>query len=58
MKEIKKSKKLILEIEKDLEFLYSFEVIESWSWYDELNELKSMLTEGNKKLNGFEKEKK
>ena len=58
MKEIKKSKKLILEIEKDLEFLYSFEVIESWSWYDEVNELKSMLTEENKKLSGFEKEKK
>lgn len=58
MKEIKKSKKLILDIEKDLEFLYSFEVIESWSWYDEVNELKCMLSEENKKLSGFEKEKK
>lgn len=57
-KEINKSKKLIESINKELDFLYSFEVIESWSWYDEVNELKCMLSEENKKLSGFEKEKK
>ena len=56
-KEIKKSKKLIETINKELDFLYSFEVVETSAWYDEVRDLKCMLGEETKKLSGFEKEK-
>lgn len=56
-KEINKSKKLIEAINKELDFLYSFEVVETNAWYDEVRDLKCMLSEETKKLSGFEKEK-
>lgn len=56
-KEINKSKKLIEAINKELDFLYSFEVVETNAWYDEVRDLKCMLNEETKKLSGFEKEK-
>ena len=56
-KEIKKSKELIETINKELDFLYSFEVVETYAWFDEVRELKCMLNEENKKLSGLEKEK-
>jgi hypothetical protein len=55
--EIKKSNKKISEIQSELDFFYSFEVIETYSWFDCVNELKCMLSEEKKKLSGFEKEK-
>ena len=56
-KEIKKSKKAIETINKELDFYYSFEVVETNSWYDAVYELRHLLSEEKKKLSGLEKEK-
>jgi len=55
--EIKKSNKKISEIQNELDFFYSFEVIETYSWFDCVYELKGMLSEEKQKLSGLEKEK-
>lgn len=55
--EIKKSNKKISEIQTELDFFYSFEVIETYSWFDCVYELKGMLSDEKKKLSGLEKEK-
>lgn len=55
--EIKKSNKKISEIQTELDFFYSFEVIETYSWFDCVYELKGMLNEEKQKLSGLKKEK-
>ena len=55
--QIKKSNKRISEIQNELDFFYSFEVVETYSWFDCVNELKCMLSEEKKNLNALEKEK-
>ena len=55
--EIKKSNKKISEIQTELDFFYSFEVIETYSWFACVYELKGMLNEEKQKLSGLKKEK-
>ena len=44
-KEIKKHEKIRAAHQKYLDFLYDFEVVETYSWYDDVNLAKSYITD-------------
>ena len=57
-KDIRNSKKKIFELKTELDFFYNFGVVETYSWFKCVFELKTMLNEEERKLSSLEKEMK